>query len=144
MKYHELAVPMFYVTFHTGTHIEQIVYTYDNSARIIGSFQELKTLLARPQGANSQLEYVRFGQSNPNFFYHNAVPYLIILLINCPYPLYQANINLQYEAACSKLFRGNICLVWTIRGVLESDQPDPVATFGYPFINDPYSWPCTF
>ena len=140
MKYHELAaasMAWFYATFHTGTHIEQIVYTYDNSARIIGSFQELKTLLARPQGANSQLEYVRFGQSNPNFFYHNAVPYLNYPLINCPYPLYQANINLQYEVPAANYLEEIYVLVWTIRGVLESDQPDPVATFGYPFINDP-------
>ena len=58
-------------------------------------------------------------------------------MVNCPYPVNYYNRLFRYDTALGNYLVNVHNLVFTIRGVLEPDQPDPVTTLSYPFIRDP-------
>jgi hypothetical protein len=85
-----------------------------------------------------------------NWYYHNFFDYGPVIsglgiektgglqnMVNCPYPVNYYNRLFRYDTALGNYLVNVHNLVFTIRGVLEPDQPDPVTTLGYPFIRDP-------
>ena len=60
-------------------------------------------------------------------------------MVNRPYPVNYYNPLFRYYTALGNYLVNVYNLVFTIRGVLERDQPDPTGPIGicYPFIRDP-------
>jgi hypothetical protein len=132
----------FYATFHTGTHTGRFIYTLPGSARIINTFAELQTALATGTANSAFADFQRYGQAPTNKYYHNIYfedndTNILQNLVNCPNPIYMSNPIFNYDVVLGNYLTNVQNLVFTIRGTLEADQPDPVATFGYPYINDP-------
>ena len=51
-------------------------------------------------------------------------------MVNCPYPVNYYNPLFRYDAALGNYLVNVHNLVFTIRGVLEPDQPDPKVNIG--------------
>jgi len=143
----------FYAVFGTATHVERNIYTRPGSCRLIDTFDNLQTALKNGSANESFGDSVRLGQPYVNWYYHNFYDYRNVVsglglakigglqnMVNCPYPVNYYNPIFQYDAALGNYLVNVHNLVFTIRGVLEPDQPnpkDPVIGLEYPFIKDP-------
>ena len=143
----------FYAVFQTATHVERNIYTEPGSCRLVDTFDNLQTALKKGTGDQSFGDSVRYGQPCVNWYYHNFFDYRDIIsglgiektgglqnMVNCPHPVNYYNPLFRYDAALGNYLVNIHNLVFTIRGVLEPDQPDPtdpVIGIGYPFIKDP-------
>jgi hypothetical protein len=140
----------FYAVFETATHVERNIYTRPGSCRLIDTFDNLQTALKNGSANESFGDSVRLGQPYVNWYYHNFYDYRNVVsgrglanigglqnMVNCPYPVNYYNCLFQYDTALGNYLVNVHNLVFTIRGVLEPDQPDPVTTLCYPFIEDP-------
>ncbi len=113
----------------------------------------MQTALKNGSANESFGDSVRLGQPYVNWYYHNFFDYRNLIsglgiekigglqnMVNCPYPVNYYNRLFQYDVTLSNYLVNVHNLVFTIRGVLEPDQPDPtdpVIGIGYPFIRDP-------
>ncbi len=120
---------------------------------MIDTFDNLQTALKNGSANESFGDSVRLGQPYVNWYYHNFFDYRNLIsglgiekigglqnMVNCPYPVNYYNRLFQYDVTLSNYLVNVHNLVFTIRGVLEPDQPDPtdpVIGIGYPFIRDP-------
>ena len=140
----------FYAVFQTATHVERNIYTGPGSCRLVDTFDNLQTALKNGSADQSFGDSVRYGQPFVNWYYHNFFDYRDIVsglgiektgglqnMVNCPHPVNYYNPLFRYDAALGNYLINVHNLVFTIRGVLEPDQPDPFKTLGYPFIKDP-------
>ena len=140
----------FYAVFGTATHVERNIYTQPGSCRLIDTFDNLQTALKNGSANGSFGDSVRYGQPFVSWYYHNFFDYGPLVsglgiektgglqnMVNCPYPVNYYNRLFRYDAALGNYLVNVHNLVFTIRGVLEPDQPDPVETLSYPFIRDP-------
>jgi hypothetical protein len=140
----------FYLVFQTATHVERNIYTKPGSCHLIDTFENLQIALGNGSANGSFGDSVRLGQPYVSWYYHNFFAYGPMIsglgiektgglqnMVNCPYPVNYYNPLFQYDVALGNCLVNVHNLVFTIRGVLEPDQPDPVATLEYPFINDP-------
>jgi len=140
----------FYAVFGTATHVERNIYTEPGSCRLIDTFDNLQTALKNGSANGSFGDSVRYGQPFVSWYYHNFFDYGPLIsglgiektgglqnMVNCPYPVNYYNRLFRYDAALGNYLVNVHNLVFTIRGVLEPDQPDPVTTLSYPFIRDP-------
>ena len=140
----------FYAVFGTATHVERNIYTEPGSCRLIDTFDNLQTALKNGSANGSFGDSVRYGQPFVSWYYHDFFDYGPLMsglgiektgglqnMVNCPYPVNYYNRLFRYDAALGNYLVNVHNLVFTIRGVLEPDQPDPVTTLSYPFIRDP-------
>jgi hypothetical protein len=143
----------FYAVFGTATHVERTIYTEPGSCRLIDTFDNLQTALKNGSANRSFGDSVRYGQPFVSWYYHNFFDYRDVIsglgieetgglqnMVNCPYPVNYYNRSFQYDVTLGNYLVNVHNLVFTIRGVLEPDQPDPtgpVIGIGYPFIRDP-------
>ena len=61
-------------------------------------------------------------------------------MVNCPYPVNYYNRLFRYDTALGNYLVNVHNLVFTIRGVLEPDQPDPVTTLQLSIHQGSISW----
>lgn len=143
----------FYAVFGTATHVERTIYTEPGSCRLINTFDNLQNALRNGSANRSFGDSVRYGQPFVSWYYHNFFDYRDVIsglgieetgglqnMVNCPYPVNYYNRSFQYDVSLGNYLVNVHNLVFTIRGVLEPDQPnptDPVIGIGYPFIRDP-------
>lgn len=140
----------FYAVFRTATHVERNIYTEPGSCRLIDTFNHLQTALQNGTANGSFGDSVRYGQPFVSWYYHDFFDYGPVIsglgiektgglqnMVNCPHPVNYYNPLFKYDVALGNYLINVQNLVFTIRGVLEPDQPDPVSTLGYPFIEDP-------
>jgi len=140
----------FYAVFRTATHVERNIYTQPGSCRLIDTFANLQTALKNGSANESFGDSVRLGQPSVNWYYHDFFAYRNVVsglglektgglqnMVNCPYPVNYYNPLFRYDTALGNYLVNVHNLVFTIRGVREPDQPDPVKTLSYPFIRDP-------
>jgi len=140
----------FYAVFRTATHVERNIYTEPGSCRLIETFDNLRTALRNGSANGFFGDSVRLGQPYVSWYYHDFFDYRKVMsglglekigglqnMVNCPYPVNYYNRLFRYDTALGNYLVNVHNLVFTIRGVLESDQPDPVKTLSYPFIKDP-------
>jgi hypothetical protein len=158
----------FYAVFQTATHVERNIYTEPGSCQLIDTFGNLQTALKNGTANGSFGDSVRYGQPFVSWYYHNFFAYGPLIsglgiantgglqnMVNCPYPVNYYNPLFQYDVALGNYLINVHNLVFTIRGVLKPNQPDPVTTIdpvtsmdpyntasagmpgGYPFIYDP-------
>ena len=144
MSYNEFfaaCAAWYYAVFQIATHVTRIGYILPNSGQLYSSFDDLQTALANGTASFGTIDgdSTREGVPNPGYFYHNvnSIGLPVSSFINTPYPLWIGNPALSYDVPLANYIVDPHVLCWTIRGVLQDDQPDPVATFGYPFIYDP-------
>lgn len=139
----------FYAVFRTATHVERNIYTEPGSCRLIDTFGHLQTALQNGTANSSFGDSVRYGQPFVSWYYHDFFDYGPLIsglgiektgglqnMVNCPHPVNYYNPLFKYDVALGNYLINVQNLVFTIRGVLEPDQPDPVSTLGYPFIED--------
>jgi hypothetical protein len=143
----------FYAVFRTATHVERNIYTGAGSCRVIDSFANLQTALKNGSANGFFGDSVRLGQPYVSWYYHDFFDYRNVIsgpglakigglqnMVNCPYPVNYYNGLFQYDTALGNYLVNVHNLVFTIRGVLEPDQPNPrngVKGLKYPFIKDP-------
>ena len=140
----------FYSVFRTATHVERNIYTQPGSCRLIDTFDNLQIALKKGSANGSFGDSVRYGQPFVSWYYHDFFDYGPVIsglgiertgglqnMVNCPYPVNYYNRLFRYDTALGNYLVNVHNLVFTIRGVLEPDQPDPVTTLSYPFIRDP-------
>jgi hypothetical protein len=143
----------FYAVFRTATHVERNIYTQPGSCRLIDTFANLQTALKNGSANGSFGDSVRYGQPFVSWYYHDFFAYRNVIsglgiektgglqnMVNCPYPVNYYNPLFRYDTALGNYLINVHNLVFTIRGVLEPDQPDPtdpVIGIDYPFIRDP-------
>jgi len=143
----------FYAVFGTATHVERNIYTQPESCRLIDTFHNLQTALKNGSANGSFGDSVRLGQPYVSWYYHDFFDYRNVIsgqglakigglqnMVNCPYPVNYYNRLFQYDVTLGNYLVNVHNLVFTIRGVLEPDQPDPTNPgigIGYPFIRDP-------
>jgi hypothetical protein len=143
----------FYAVFGTATHVERFIYTEPGSCRLIDTFDNLRTALKNGSANESFGDSVRNGQPYVSWYYHDFFDYRDVIsghglanigglqnMVNCPYPVNYYNRLFRYDAALGNYLVNVHNLVFTIRGVLEPDQPNPTNPrigIGYPFIRDP-------
>ena len=143
----------FYAVFGTATHVERHIYTEPGSCRLIDTFDNLRTALKNGSANESFGDSVRLGQPYVSWYYHDFFDYRDVIsgrglanigglqnMVNCPYPVNYYNPLFQYDVTLGNYLVNVHNLVFTIRGVLESDQPNPTDSkigIGYPFIRDP-------
>jgi hypothetical protein len=143
----------FYAVFRTATHVERNIYTQPGSCRLIDTFDNLQTALRNGSANGSFGDSVRLGQPSVNWYYHDFFAYRNKIsglglentgglqnMVNCPYPVNYYNPLFRYDTALGNYLVNVHNLVFTIRGALEPDQPDPTDDdigIGYPFIRDP-------
>lgn len=138
----------FYAVFQTATHVERNIYTYPNSCRVIDTFEELQTLLKDGTANQSFQDSMRYGQPFVSWYYHNFYDYRSVAfgdgliktgglqnMVNCPFPVNYYNPLFKYDVVLGNYLINVHNLVFTIRGILQADQPHP-STFDYPFILD--------
>ena len=143
----------FYAVFGTATHVERHIYTEPGSCRLIDTFDNLRTALKNGSANESFGDSVRLGQPYVSWYYHDFFDYRDVIsgrglanigglqnMVNCPYPVNYYNPLFQYDVTLGNYLVNVHNLVFTIRGVLEPDQPNPTDSkigIGYPFIRDP-------
>jgi hypothetical protein len=140
----------FYAVFRTATHVERNIYTQPGSCRLIDTFRNLQAALRDGTANGSFADSVRYGQPFVSWYYHNFFDYRHLVsglgvertgglqnMVNNPHPVNYYNPLFRYDVALGNYLINVHNLVFTIRGELEADQPDPVKTLGYPFIEDP-------
>jgi hypothetical protein len=143
----------FYAVFRTATHVERNIYTAPGSCRLIDTFANLQTALKNGSANGFFGDSVRLGQPCVSWYYHDFFDYRNVIsglglekigglqnMVNCPYPVNYYNRLFRYDTALGNYLVNVHNLVFTIRGVLEPDQPDPrapVIGLKYPFIRDP-------
>src|SRR5215467_2351547 len=143
----------FYAVFRTATHVERNIYTAAGSCRVIDSFANLQTALKNGSANGFFGDSVRLGQPYVSWYYHDFFDYRNVIsgqglakigglqnMVNCPYPVNYYNRLFKYDVTLGNYLVNVHNLVFTIRGVLEPDQPDPTNPgigIGYPFIKDP-------
>jgi hypothetical protein len=143
----------FYAVFRTATHVERNIYTEPGSCRLIDTFANLQTALKNGSANGFFGDSVRLGQPYVSWYYHDFFDYRNVIsglglakigglqnMVNCPYPVNYYNRLFRYDTALGNYLVNVHNLVFTIRGVLEPDQPDPRAArigLKYPFIRDP-------
>ena len=138
----------FYKVFRTATHVERNIYTGINSCKLINTFDELREKLKSGKAGIFFQDSMRYGQPFVSGYYHNFFDYRNFIsrtgpdktgglqnMVNCPYPVNYYNDIFKYDVALGNYLVGVKYLVFTIKGVLEKDQPDP-KTFDYPYIFD--------
>ncbi len=132
---------MFPLALKTGTHFLWAPFTPKHSSRIVNNWSQLQKGLKKGTLINKFNNGARNAQPQANGFYHNW-PEIYgekgdsDIMVNCPYPLNAANPLLKYDVALGNYLINIQNLLFTVKGVLESDQPDP-SNFDYPFIEDP-------
>lgn len=139
----------FYAVFQTATHVERYIYTLPGSCRLFDTFANLQTALQNGTANLSFGDSVRYGQPFVSWYYHDFFDYGPVIsglgventgglqnMVNCPHPVNYYNPLFRYDVAIGNYLINIHNLVYTIRGELESDQPDPT-TLGFPFIKDP-------
>jgi hypothetical protein len=137
-----------YAIFKTATHVERNIYTKIESCQLISSFSKLRKSLKNGTANSSFQDSMRYGQPFVSWYYHNFYDYRNLIsgsgidatgglqnMVNCPYPANYYNSLFKYDVALGNYLINVHYLVFTIRGVLEKDQPNP-ENFGYPFIYD--------
>jgi hypothetical protein len=140
----------FYAVFRTATHVERNIYTEPGSCRLIDTFANLQTALKNGSANGFFGDSVRLGQPYVSWYYHDFFDYRNVIsglglakigglqnMVNCPYPVNYYNRLFQYDVTLGNYLVNVHNLVFTIRGVLEPDQPDPRDLLKYPFIKDP-------
>ena len=143
----------FYAVFRTATHVERNIYTRPGSCRLIDTFANLQTALKNGSANGFFGDSVRLGQPYVSWYYHDFFDYRNVIsglglakigglqnMVNCPYPVNYYNRLFQYDVTLGNYLVNVHNLVFTIRGVLEPDQPDPrdpVIGLKYPFIKNP-------
>jgi hypothetical protein len=143
----------FYAVFRTATHVERNIYTEPGSCRLIDTFANLQTALKNGSANGFFGDSVRLGQPYVSWYYHDFFDYRNVIsglglakigglqnMVNCPYPVNYYNRLFRYDTALGNYLVNVHNLVFTIRGVLEPDQPnprDPRIRLNYPFIRDP-------
>lgn len=137
-----------YKVFRTATHVERDIYTYKESCKLIDSFSNLRKGLKDGSAMITFQDSMRYGQPCPSWYYHNFYDYRNIIsglgieksgglqnMVNCPHPVNYNNPLFKYDVILGNYLINVHYLVFTIRGVLEKDQPHP-KTLNYPFIYD--------
>jgi hypothetical protein len=140
----------FYAVFRTATHVGRNIYTEPGSCRLIDTFANLQTALKNGSANGFFGDSVRLGQPYVSWYYHDFFDYRNVIsglglakigglqnMVNCPYPVNYYNRLFRYDTALGNYLVNVHNLVFTIRGVLEPDQPDPRVRLKYPFIRDP-------
>jgi len=143
----------FYAVFRTATHVGRNIYTEPGSCRLIDTFADLQTALKNGSANGFFGDSVRLGQPYVGWYYHDFFDYRNVIsglglakigglqnMVNCPYPVNYYNRLFRYDTALGNYLVNVHNLVFTIRGVLEPDQPsprDPRIRLKYPFIRDP-------
>lgn len=140
----------FYKVFSTGTHVDRSIYTEKGSCKLVTSFpKNLDPSSSEYQELNTNFEdSVRLGQPFVSWYYHNFYDYRNEIsgvgiektgglqnMVNNPYPVNYYNPLFQYDVAIGNYLINVHNLVFTIRGTLQKDQPDPII-FNYPLIPD--------